>query len=96
MSVLALWLSFIAIKRQWCLECILQFKDVAKTKGFLLCSDLQLINAQPVMKFGVRLRNSRLPHYAYMFLRDPGIKINTGKFKSSKGTCRPCAEALAS
>ena len=27
-------------KRQWCLECILKFEGFAKTKGFLLCSDL--------------------------------------------------------
>ena len=38
----SLWLLlFIAIKkRQWCLECILKFEGFAKTKGFLLCSDL--------------------------------------------------------
>ena len=41
-NVSALWLSlFIAIKkRQWCLECILKFEGFAKTKDFLLCSDL--------------------------------------------------------
>ena len=42
-NVSASWLLlFIAIKkRQWCLECILKFEGFAKTKGFLLCSDLQ-------------------------------------------------------
>ena len=39
-NVSASWL-FIAIKRQWCLECILWIEGFAKTKGFLLCSDLQ-------------------------------------------------------
>ena len=34
-------LLFIAIKRQWCLECILKFEGFAKTKGFLLQRDLQ-------------------------------------------------------
>ena len=42
-NVSASWL-FIAIKRQWCLECILWIEGFAKTKGFLLCSDLQPSN----------------------------------------------------
>ena len=33
---------FIAIKRQWCLECILKFEGFAKTIDFLLCSDLHI------------------------------------------------------
>ena len=37
---------FIAIKRQWCLECILKLEGFAKTKGFLLRSDLQINNHQ--------------------------------------------------
>ena len=41
-NVSALWLFlFIAIKRQWCLECILKFEGFAKTIDFLLRSDLQ-------------------------------------------------------
>ena len=38
-NVSASWL-FIAIKRQWCLECILKFEGFAKTIDFLLQSDL--------------------------------------------------------
>ena len=37
-------LLFIAIKRQWSLECILKLEGFAKTKGLLLCRDLQNIN----------------------------------------------------
>ena len=40
-NVSASWLFlFIAIKRQWCLRCILKFEGFAKTKDFLLRSDL--------------------------------------------------------
>ena len=39
-NVTASWFSFIAIKRQWCRECILKFEGFAKTKDFLLRSDL--------------------------------------------------------
>ena len=34
-------LVVIAIKRQWCLECILKLEGFAKTIGFLLRRDLQ-------------------------------------------------------
>ena len=44
-NVSASWLFlFIAIKRQWCLRCILKFEGFAKTKGFLLRSDLLILN----------------------------------------------------
>ena len=40
-NVSASWLFlFIAIKRQWCLECILKIEGFAKTIDFLLRSDL--------------------------------------------------------
>ena len=40
------FIVFIAItKRQWCLECILKLKGFARTKGFLLCRDLQQLNS---------------------------------------------------
>ena len=42
MSVASCLLLFIAIKRQWCRECILKFEGFAQTKGFLLRSDLQI------------------------------------------------------
>ena len=44
-NVSASWLFlFIAIKRQWCLECILKIEGFAKTIDFLLRSDLHSNN----------------------------------------------------
>ena len=34
----------IAIKRQWCLACILKFEGFPKTIDFPLCRDLQYLN----------------------------------------------------
>ena len=34
------FVTIIAIKRQWCLECILKLEDLAKTIDFLLRRDL--------------------------------------------------------
>ena len=51
MSVASCLLLFIAIKRQWCRECILKFEGFAKTKGFLLRSDLLRLIAVKVRKY---------------------------------------------
>ena len=37
-------LLLLQLKRQWSLECILKLEGFAKTKGFLLCRDLQQLN----------------------------------------------------
>ena len=54
-NVTASWLFlFIAIKRQWCLECILKFEGFAKTKGFLLRSDLLEFNLLHINKLYIK------------------------------------------
>ena len=80
----ALLFLLLQLKRQWCLECILKLEGFAKTKGFLMRSDLQKNN--PLM-FVYSLREC--PHNVNYFYKKGKWKCQPVQRKMS-WFMRPC------